>query len=309
MSDVLHAFTAFFDHLRAIAWTPVLFALACQLAKTAVRTRAWRNILAAAYPETQVRWRSVYGAYVAGAGVNAIIPVRGGDLLKLSIDKRRIEGATYATLGSSLLVETIVDAVLSTALLLWALQQHVLPGVQVLNHLPSVDWFWLFRHPRAAAAVAGGTLVVGFAFGLWAAARIAAFRERVAQGVSILRTPGRYLRSVVALQLVDWVLRLTAIYFYLRAFHVAANLDNALRVQVTQSLSTIVPLTPAGIGTDQALIVYVLAGQASRSALLSLSVGMKAILSALNVTLGALALAVMLRTLHWRRAVEDDPVT
>jgi len=70
-----------------------------------------------------------------------------------------------------------------------------------------------------------------------------------------------------------------------------------------------VPLTPAGIGTDQALIVYVLAGQASRSALLSLSVGMKAILSALNVTLGALALAVMLRTLHWRRAVEDDPVT
>lgn len=309
MGDVLHAFTAFFDHLRAIAWTPVLFALTCQLVKTAVRTRAWRNILAAAYPEAHVRWRSVYGAYVAGAGVNAIIPVRGGDLLKLSLVKRRIEGATYATLGSSLLVETIVDAVLSTALLLWALQQHVLPGVQVLDHLPSVDWFWLFRHPRAAAAVAGGTLVVGFVFGLWAAARIAAFRERVAQGVSILRTPGRYLRSVVALQLVDWALRLTAIYFYLRAFHVAANLDNALRVQVTQSLSTIVPLTPAGIGTDQALIVYVLAGQASRSALLSLSVGMKAILSALNVTLGALALAVMLRTLRWRRAVEDERVT
>ena len=161
MSDVFHAFTAFFDHLRAIAWTPVLFALACQLAKTAVRTRAWRKILAAAYPATHVRWRSVYGAYVAGAGVNAIIPVRGGDLLKLSLVKRRIEGATYATLGSSLLVETIVDAVLSTALLLWALQQHVLPGVQVLNHLPSVDWFWLFRHPRAAAVVAGGTLVVG----------------------------------------------------------------------------------------------------------------------------------------------------
>jgi uncharacterized membrane protein YbhN (UPF0104 family) len=77
-------------------------------------------------------------------------------------------------------------------------------------------------------------------------------------------------------------------------------------VQVTQSLSTIVPLTPAGIGTEQALIAYVLAGQASRTALLSLSVGMKAIISALNVALGGLALAVMLRTLHWRRAVEND---
>jgi uncharacterized membrane protein YbhN (UPF0104 family) len=306
MSNVLHAFSAFFDHLQAIAWTPVLLALVCQLAKTAARTRAWQNILAVAYPAAGVRWRSVFGAYVAGAGVNAIVPVRGGDVLKLYIVKRRIDGATYATLASSLLVETLVDALLSGLLLLWALQQHVLPGVQVLHHLPSVDWFWLFRHPRAAAASVAVMLVAGFALGLWASARIAAFRARVAQGAAILRTPARYLRSVVAWQLADWVLRLAAIYFFLRAFHVAANLDNALRVQVTQSLSTIVPLTPAGIGTEQALIAYVLSGRASRTALLSLSVGMKAIVSALNVALGGLAVALMLRTLHWRRAVEDD---
>src|SRR6478736_3028499 len=125
MGSVVHAFTAFFNHLRAIAWMPVLFALLCQLMRSAVRTRAWRNILAAAYPDVQVRWRSVYAAYLAGAGVNAIIPVRSGDLLKLFIVKRRIEGATYPTLASSLLVETIVDAVLSVFLLVWALQQHV----------------------------------------------------------------------------------------------------------------------------------------------------------------------------------------
>jgi uncharacterized membrane protein YbhN (UPF0104 family) len=304
VSDVLDAFTAFFHHLQAIAWTPVLLALACHLAKIVVRTRAWRNILAAAFPEARVRWRSVAGAYLAGVGVNSIVPVRGGDVLKLYILKRRIEGATYATLASSLLVETIVDVILSTVLLIWALQQHVLPGVQVLNHLPSVDWFWLFRHPRTAALVAFLALAAGLAIGVWAAARIAAFRERVGRGFAILRTPGRYLRSVAALQVVDWALRVTAIYFFLRAFHVTANLDNALRVQVTQSLSTIVPLTPAGIGTDQALIVYVLSGEASRSALLSLSVGMKAIASTLNVALGAAAIAATLRTVHWRRAIE-----
>ncbi|HWX09097.1 MAG TPA: lysylphosphatidylglycerol synthase transmembrane domain-containing protein [Gaiellaceae bacterium] len=307
MSDVLQAFTAFIDHLRAIAWTPVLFALLCHFAKVGVRTRAWRNILAAAYPGSVVRWRSVAGAYLAGAGVNAIVPVRGGDVLKLYIVKRRIEGATYATLASSLLVETIVDVLLSGLLILWALQQHVLPGVRVLNHLPSVDWFWLFRHPRAAAVVAIVTLVIGFVLGVWAAARIAAFRVRVRQGVAILRTPGLYLRAVVTWQLIDWVLRIATAYFFLRAFHVTANLDNALKVQVTQSLSTIVPLTPAGIGTEQALLVYVLSDQGSRSALLSLSVGMKVISSALTVTLGAIALAVMLRTLHWRRAIASDP--
>ncbi len=306
MSDVLQAFTAFFDHLRAIAWTPVLFALLCHLARIAVRTRAWRNILAAAFPASRVRWRSVAGAYVAGAGVNAVLPARGGDLLKLYIVKHRIDGATYPTLASSLVAETIVDVAVSGALLLWAFQQHVLPGVQVLNHLPSVDWFWLFRHPRIATIVIVGTLVAGFALGVWAAARIAAFRARVGQGIAILRTPRLYLRSVVTWQLLDWVLRIASIYFFLRAFHVAANLDNALRVQVTASLSTIVPLTPAGIGTEQALVVYVLAGQGSHSALLSLSVGMKAIQSALTVILGVIVVAVMLRTLHWRRAIESD---
>jgi uncharacterized membrane protein YbhN (UPF0104 family) len=306
MAGVEHAFRVFFGHVQAIAWLPVAYALACHCLRLGARSRAWRNILAAAYPESKVRWRSVFGAYVAGAGVNAVVPVRGGDLLKLFLVRRRVEGATYATLGASLLVETLVDAVLSAALVVWALETHVLPGVHVLHRLPSIDWFWLFRHPRTALIVTGATLVLGFAAGFWAAARIAAFRARVGQGFSVLRTPGRYLRGVVALQLLDWGLRLATIYFFLRAFDVPADLRNTLRVQVTASLSTIVPLTPAGIGTEQALIVYVLRGQAARSTLLSLSVGMKAILSALNVTLGLTAIAVMLRTLHWRRAVEQD---
>jgi hypothetical protein len=67
-----------------------------------------------------------------------------------------------------------------------------------------------------------------------------------------------------------------------------------------------VPLTPAGIGTEQVMLVYVLSGQASRSALLSLSVGMKTILSTLNVVLGVTALVLMLRTLRWRHLVEED---
>jgi uncharacterized membrane protein YbhN (UPF0104 family) len=306
MGGVLDAFQAFFEHVRAVAWEPVLLALVCQVGRMCARSRAWRNVLAAAYPGTGLRWRTVFGAYAAGAAVNAIVPVRAGDLVKLFLVKRRVETARYPTLAASLLVETIVDATLSGALLIWAVRERVLPGVHVLDRMPPVDWFWLFRHPRAAIAVAAATLVVGFVLGLWAAARIVAFRRRVAQGFAVLRSPARYLRGVVAWQLVDWGLRLATIYFFLRAFHVPATYANVLRVQVTQSLSTIVPLTPAGIGTEQVLIVYVLAGQASRSALLSLSVGMKTILATLSLLIGLTALVVMLRTLHWRHLVEED---
>ena len=306
MSGVFHAIQTFFDHVRGVAWQPVLLGLGTQTLKMFARTRAWRNVLAAAYPETQVRWRSVFGGYAAGAGVNAVLPARGGDFLKLYLVKHRIDGASYATLASSLLVDGIVDLLLSSALIVWAVMHGVLPGVHVVEHLPSVDWFWLFRNPRLGLLVAGATLIAGFALGVFVSARIAGLRERLAQGLTILSTPVTWLRTVVLWQLVDWALRLVTLYLFLRAFHIHTGLENALRIQVTQSLSTILPLTPSGIGTEQALAVYVLAGQASRTAIVSFSVGMELILTAWNVVLGGTTIAIMLRSLRWRRIIRDD---
>jgi uncharacterized membrane protein YbhN (UPF0104 family) len=248
----------------------------------------------------------VFGAYTAGVGVNALLPARGGDVLKLYLVRRRVEGSTYPTLAATLLVETLFDLVVAAALLAWALQLGVLPSLEVLPRLPAVDWLWLFRYPRLAAALGVGALVVGFVIGLWAARRIDDFRRRVARGFAILRFPSRYLREVVVWQALDWALRLLTIWFFLDAFAITRTVENTLLVQVTQSLSTILPLTPAGIGTEQALLVYVLGGEATATALLSFSVGMKVALVATNVALGATALALMLRTLRWRRLVERE---
>ena len=75
-------------------------------------------------------------------------------------------------------------------------------------------------------------------------------------------------------QALSWVFRLATIYFMLRAFHLPATIHNALLVQIAQSLSTLLPITPGGAGTEQGLLLYLLRGKASRSALLSFSVGM-----------------------------------
>jgi uncharacterized membrane protein YbhN (UPF0104 family) len=304
VNDLVDAIGSFIDHLAAVRWEPLGVAVLLHLAKVVARTRAWRNIVAAAYPDAVVRWRDVLGAYVAGVGVNAILPARGGDALKLYLVHRRVEGATYPTLAATLLVETLFDAVVATALLVWALQRGVLPGLDVLPTLPSVDWLWLFQRPRLAAAVGGLLLVVAVALGIVAARRIQRFWRRVALGFAILRPPRRYLREVVPWQALSWALRLAAVFFFLRAFGIDATAANTLLVQVTESLSTVLPLTPAGIGTEQALLVYVLRDSTSATAVLSFSVGMKLVLIAVNVAAATLAIAVVLRTLQWRRAVE-----
>ena len=305
MHHVVRAAEALFDELAAIHWRLVLLAALTHLTKTIARSRAWRNIVQAAHPAAPVRWRSVLGAYAAGVGVNALLPARSGDLLKLYLVRRSVPGIAYSTLAATLVVETLFDMVVASALLAWALTLGVLPSLHALPVLPQIDWLWLFQHPRAALAAAVGALVAGFVAGVWASSRIRAFRERVASGLAILRRPRDYLRRVVTWQALDWGLRLTTIYLLLTAFGVPATVHNALLVQVTQSLSTVLPITPGGIGTEQALLAYVFAGIAPAADVLSFSVGMKMMIIIVNVAAGAVALFLMARTLRWRRLVEE----
>jgi uncharacterized membrane protein YbhN (UPF0104 family) len=306
VDSILDATRAFLDGLASVKWGPLGLAVLCHLLKVAARTRAWRNIVQAAYPQTNVRWRSVYGAYVAGVGVNAIVPARGGDVLKLYLLKHRVEGSTYPTLGATLLVDTLFDTVLASALVAWALAFGFLPGLDVIPRLPPIDWLYLFQHPRLALVVAAALALVVVVGLTWGSRRVADFWGRVSQGFTILRKPREYLRRVALWDAVDWSLRLASIYFFLRAFGLPAGAENVALVQTTMSLATALPFTPGGVGTEQALLVYVFQGEAPTSALLSFSVGVKIVLTVVNVTIGFLAIVLMLRTFNWRRHVDRD---
>jgi uncharacterized protein (TIRG00374 family) len=305
LHSILHALDVFVSHLRAIGWQWLGIAVALHLTKLCARTRAWRNILAAAHPGAAVRWRHAFGAYAAGAAVNAVLPARSGDVVKLYLIKQRIAGSRYPTLAATLVVDTLFDFVVSGCLFLWALQQNVLPGLDVLGTLRAIDWSWVQRNPHTALIVAGIVLVLLLVAFLLLRRRVENLFQQVRAGGAILTEPSRYLRSVVTLQALDWALRLATIFFLLRAFGLPATLHNALLVQVAQSLSTLVPLTPGGIGTEQGLVVYVFSGKASAAAVLAFSVGMKVTLLATNLVVGFVALAAMLRTFRVFRSVSD----
>jgi uncharacterized membrane protein YbhN (UPF0104 family) len=104
-------------------------------------------------------------------------------------------------------------------------------------------------------------------------------------------------------QLLGWGCRIGTAAAFLEAFGIPGTLRNALLVMVVGSLTTLLPVTPGGVGTQQALIVVVLSGAASDSQLLSFSVGAQAAVMIANAALGGVALVVMLRTLSLRAAI------
>ena len=301
----MHAFFdavgVFFHHLATVAWTALAIAVLLHLLKVLVRTIAWQRILAAAYPEQRVRWRGVFGAYVAGVGINSLAPARAGDLVKMFLVKRRIPESGYATLAPTLIVETLFDFVVASVLVIWAASIGVLPSAQVIKRLPSVDWATPFRHANVTFAVIGVIAIGALAALVFAQKRIEEFWARVARGFAILADPRRFVRQVVLWQALSWVFRLASVYWFLKAFHVRATVHNALLAQVVESLSTLIPFTPGGAGTKQGLSVVVLRGQASQTALLSFSVGMNIAVLVVNVVVGFAAILVMTRTLDFRR--------
>ncbi len=308
MHAFFHAAGTFFHHLEAVGWESLGIALACYVARLLLRVVAWRNILRASYPDVKVPRYAVLGAYLGGVGVNSVLPARGGDALRMYLVKHRIEGATYPTIGATLIVETLFDTFLAGALLVWAIVTGVLPSLDVIPHLPSVDWSWPLRHWHVAAVVAGVWLTVLVLFAVVAARRVRAFRERVRQGFAILGDRPRFVRQVLVWQALSWGLRIATVYWFLRAFGLPATVHNALLVLVVQSLSTLFPFTPGGAGTQQGLLVYVFGKTTtlSNTAVLSFSVGMQFAVTALSVVLGFGAILLMLRTLRWRDIVVGD---
>jgi uncharacterized membrane protein YbhN (UPF0104 family) len=306
--SVFHAIGVFFHHLAAVEWKWLAIGILCHLCKLVAVSRAWQNIIQAAYPDQRVRWRQVFGSYVAGTGVNAIIPARGGDVVRLFLAKRRIEGSTYTTLVSTSLLQTMFDMLVASCFILWAVTQHVLPGLDVLRspNLPALDYGWAFRHPVAGLILFGLLLLFGTALVAWVAERVEQFRAKVAQGFAAFRDRPYYLRRVVFWQLLDWSLRLVTVFFFLRAFGIPATLRNALLVQVSQSLATIFPVSPAGIGTEQALLLYIFRNVTSKSMALSFSVGMRVTLIIVNAVVGFTAILLMTGTLRVRRVAEAD---
>jgi uncharacterized membrane protein YbhN (UPF0104 family) len=305
------ASTEFFRHLSEIDWTVFALALLCLLAMQLARAWAWRNVLRAAYPDEPIPFLPLAAAYLAGAGINAIVPAHAGDATKVFLVKRQIPDSSYPAVTSSFLVQTVFDTSVGILVLLYAISRGLLPPLPRIPDLPAFEISFWADHPNLFFITVGVTLLA-IAIGIFMLAhRVRRFWARVRQGVVILREPSRYMREVFAWQGIGWLFRFAAFWFFLEAFGIGGSVGNVMLVMSVQAIANVVPFTPGGAGAQQALLVATLHGP-TRTAVLSFSVGTQIAMAAWSVVLGFTAILLVFKTTDWRgliRQAQDEAET
>jgi uncharacterized membrane protein YbhN (UPF0104 family) len=291
-SDFFDAVDSFFSNLASLKPLPLLLALVFFTCYLTLRARASFNILRAAYPTERIDFRRVWGAYFAGYGFNAVIPARGGDVVRLFLTKNSVPNSSYPAVAASFVVEVIFDVTMGSLILLFAFTQGVFPKPPDFAKLNAFDLSYFAQHPELTLFLLTLVAVGGLAGFALLSVRAKAFWERVRQGFTILYDRDRYIRQVFLVQLGGWCFRFAAFYMLLEAFNVGGSVKNVLLVLGVNAVSAAVPFTPQGAGVQQALLVKVFADAAKTSTVAAYSVGQQ-------IAIGALTFAIGFASIVW----------
>jgi len=305
----------FVSNLAAVDWPQLLLGLVVFVGYLTLRARASFNILRAAYPESRIDFRRIWGAYLAAYGFNNVVPARGGDVIRLFLTKQSVQDSSYPAVGSSFAVEMIFDAVIGVFVLAFAFSQGVFPKPPDFAALPAPDIAFFAGNPRLTLFLLTALAIlalIGFAV---LSARVRAFWQRVRQGLTILFDRRRYLREVFAVQLAGWGLRFTAFWLLLEAFGVGGSVRNVLLVLGVNAVAAVVPFTPGGAGVQQALLAKVFSGTATGATVAAYSVGAQIAIAACTFAVGLAAVVWIFRFRSFReviaagRASRETPAT
>jgi uncharacterized protein (TIRG00374 family) len=288
----------FFSSLASVRLGPLVLALLLFTAYLTLRARASFNILRVAYPDERIQFREIWGAYFAGYGFNAVIPARGGDVVRLFLTKTAVPNSSYPAVAATFVVELGFDVAMGSLILLFAFTQGVFPKPPDFAKLNAFDLSYLAQHPRFALFLVTALAIAVFVAFALLSVRVKAFWERVRQGFTILRDRRRYMREVFAVQFAGWLFRFAAFWALLEAFNVGGSVKNVLLVLGVNAVSAAVPFTPQGAGVQQALLAKIFGGGA-----VAYSVGQQIAIGALTFGIGFAALVFIFRVRSFKEVV------
>ncbi|HEX2437496.1 MAG TPA: lysylphosphatidylglycerol synthase transmembrane domain-containing protein [Methylomirabilota bacterium] len=296
-----HAATLIFDRTAAVDPWLLGLGVALYLAAQTVRPRGWHTILRAAFPEaTDLRPRDVIRAYLAGAGINAIVPARGGDVVKLALVRRRIEGARFSTLAATFIPETLFETAFGTALVAWGLAMGFIPVPTTSGELPALDVSLVLGHPVLSVIVLVALALVGRRV-------VRALRSALRQGMAILSSPRRFVCGVASWQALARLIRLGAMAAFMAAFGLPVTPATVVLVMAAQGGGRILPLAPASAGLRLAMLSYGFVEVTGRpvdiAAITAFTFGVGAVMAVSGLAVASVILAQEFGTLSPRRAI------
>jgi uncharacterized membrane protein YbhN (UPF0104 family) len=294
----------FADSLARIHWGSLLLGCLVFLGYLSLRSRAYYNIVRAAYPDERIDFKQIWGAYIAAYGFNSVVPARGGDVIRVFLTKSAVPNSSWPAVGSSLSVEFIFDLCMAVPVLTFAFTQGVFPKPPDFSKLPAFDLAFFASHPQFTLFLITFLAVAALAGFAYLSRRVQSFWARVRQGLTILRDRERYIREVFLVQLGAWCLRFTAFWFLLEAFNVGGSVRNVLLVLGVNAVAALVPFTPGGAGVQQALLVKVFAGAATGATVAAYSVGQQIAIAATTFAAGFAAIVFIFRFRSFREVID-----
>ena len=275
--------------LATVSLGMLVVAVGLHVGKVCAEARAWHSIVSHAHDSAPVSFRTTLCAFVGSNGVNALLPARAGEALRVGIVRRRVPGSSAVTIAATIVLETAIEVVFGAVVIVAVIVAGRSFGPNATGPgLPEIA-----THPLVlgvAACLASAVVVLALVRRRRAARAVL---TSMVVGFSITHAPRDFVNGVLSWKLVAWALRLGAVYTFLLAFHIPAAPWSALVVVAAQSVAASVPLLPGNAGTQQATIGVALAGSASATALLGFGVGMQAATTIADLVLGAAALLLV----------------
>jgi uncharacterized protein (TIRG00374 family) len=235
---------------------PLVLALVMTAVSYTVRAFRWQYLLA---PIGATRFATAFRTTVIGFAATFLLPARAGEVVRPYLLARR-EGLNATAAFATIILERLLD--LLVVLLLFA--TFVLTsGADVVSGDPS-----LFARVKFGGLMAGAVAIAGAAVLFTLAGHpermgrlalgvqrvlperiariVATFVETFAQGLAVMRQPGRLLVSL-ALSLPLWLSIAAGIWLTSRAFHITFPFQASFLVMTILVVGVAVP-TPGAVG-------------------------------------------------------------
>ena len=273
--DIVDWFRQLWDAITSISPAYVIVGCAAGLVQTTATAYGWWAILGYGFPDSAVRWRTIWAVYAASVALNGILPANLGTLMMLFMFTTLIAGATFAAVLGGYAVQKIFYCVFGA-----------IPYLYLFFTVAGsfdIKFGFVHDHPWATALllVGGGLLIAILIRAYWP--RVVRWWAEAKGGGAILGNPRAYFTRVFVPGVISWIAMLCVIGAFLAAYAIPVTFDTLMHVVAGNSIANVTSVTPGGVGVTQAFNVASLQGVTTSSNATAYSIAQQLIMTAWNI--------------------------